>query len=81
MQSTRVNNKIIISIDGNIGSGKSTFFNQLKDKLNNRKDILFLEEPVDSWDKVRDENDKTILEKYCNNQEKYGFSFLFHSAF
>lgn len=31
MQTTRVNNKIIISIDGNIGSGKSTFFNQLKD--------------------------------------------------
>ena len=75
MHSTRVNNKIIISIDGNIGSGKSTFFNQLKDKLNDRKDILFLEEPVDSWDKVRDENDKTILEKYCNDQEKYGFSF------
>ena len=40
-------NKIIISIDGNIGSGKSTFLNLLKEKYNDK--FYFAKEPVDQW--------------------------------
>ncbi len=67
--------KIIISIDGNIGSGKSTFFESLKKNMKNRSDVSFLEEPVNQWNNIRDENNVTILENYCNDQTKYGFSF------
>ena len=69
------NNKLIVSIDGNIGSGKSTLFNNLKTKLEKRKDICFLEEPVDEWSNIKDENGVTMLENYCMNQEKHAFAF------
>ena len=67
--------KIIITIDGNIGSGKSTFFDSLKRNMENRSDVVFLEEPVEQWNNIRDENDVTILENYCKDQKKYAFSF------
>ena len=73
--STPIEEKIIISIDGNIGSGKSTFFEALKKNMKDRSDIAFLEEPVNQWNNIRDENNITILENYCKNQTKYGFSF------
>ncbi|MBI96153.1 hypothetical protein CL656_03315 [bacterium] len=68
-------NKIVISIDGNIGSGKSTFFTILKEKYKNRIDIRFLDEPVDKWSEIKDEQNITMLENYCKDQTKYGFSF------
>ena len=45
---------LIVSIEGNIGSGKSTFIKRLEehwiasDKLDEKR-IFFLSEPVDEW--------------------------------
>jgi len=65
----------IISIEGNIGSGKSTLLANLKTRFQQNPNVIFLREPVDEWDKIRDENNATILEKFYENQEKYSFSF------
>jgi len=65
----------IISIDGNIGSGKSTLVADLKQRFKDAKNICFLQEPVDLWNTIRDENDVTILENYYKDQNKYAFSF------
>jgi deoxyadenosine/deoxycytidine kinase len=65
----------IISIEGNIGSGKSTILNYLKDLYKDRIEIIFLEEPVSEWSKIKDKNNETILEKFYNNQKKYSFAF------
>lgn len=65
----------IVSIEGNIGSGKSTLLANLKTYFSNNPNVIFLKEPVDEWDKIRDENNMTILEKFYENQEKYSFSF------
>ena len=67
----------IISIEGNIGSGKSTILSLLKEsfKNDNKTNIIFLQEPVEEWDKIRDENNNTILEKFYDNQKKYSFAF------
>ena len=59
----------IFAIEGNIGSGKSTFINILK-KENKLKNIVYLEEPVKVREKIKDKNDETILEKFYGNQEK-----------
>lgn len=77
-------NPIIISIDGNIGSGKSTIVRYLKKHFNkyintesgeNYK-ICILEEPVDIWSEIVDKTDgKNIIEKYYEDQEKYAFCF------
>ena len=61
----------IISIEGNIGSGKSTLIKMLKKKEN----LIFLPEPVDEWNKIVDSNGTNILEKYYSNQKRYAFSF------
>jgi deoxyadenosine/deoxycytidine kinase len=65
----------IISIDGNIGSGKSTLMGNLKSYFSNNTNVVFLKEPVDEWETITDENGTTILEKFYENPSKYGFSF------
>lgn len=65
----------IVSIEGNIGSGKSTLLANLKKHFNKDTNIVFLREPVDEWNKIKDENGTTILEKFYANQEKYSFPF------
>ena len=65
----------IISIEGNIGSGKSTLFEKLKIHFANNKNIIFVREPVDIWESIQDENGTTILEKFYQDQIKYSFSF------
>ena len=62
----------IITIEGNIGSGKSTFVNELKDNIEN---VLFIDEPVDQWEEIKDKEGKTIIEKYYEDQKKYSFPF------
>jgi len=65
---------IIISIEGNIGAGKSTILEELKTRMCS-DDIKFVKEPVDIWDTIRDEDDKTILEKFYQDPKKYAFQF------
>jgi deoxyadenosine/deoxycytidine kinase len=62
----------IISIEGNIGSGKSTLLAHLKETCPN---VVFVKEPVDEWEKIRDENGVSMLEKFYADQTKYSFSF------
>lgn len=69
----------IISIEGNIGSGKSTLLKNLKkyyeDNFIENVEIIFLKEPVDEWEKIKDENGITMLEKFYSDQYKYSFAF------
>ena len=66
----------IISIEGNIGSGKSTFLSYLKEYYRENKEIIFLREPVDLWEKVKDPNtNESMLEKFYADQSKYAFPF------
>jgi deoxyadenosine/deoxycytidine kinase len=69
---------IIISIEGNIGSGKTTILNRLKAEFMNQqtqKKILFLREPVDIWETVKDNQNETILSKFYKNPAKHAFAF------
>ena len=67
----------LVSIEGNIGAGKSTILEHLEKYMNknmNQK-ILFLKEPLDIWEQFNDENGHTILEKFYKNQKRYAFTF------
>ena len=60
----------IISIDGNIGSGKSSFLSYLKEN-NKGQTFVFVDEPVEQWLQIRDgETGESIFEKFyksiCN---------------
>ena len=65
----------IISVDGNIGSGKSTLVNHLRKKYEDSKMVCFLDEPVDDWKKIVDEDGVDILSKFYGDTKKYAFSF------
>ena len=65
----------IISIEGNIGTGKSTLLSELRKAYADDPTICFLDEPVHVWNTVKDENGVTILEKYYADQKRYAFSF------
>jgi len=67
----------IFSIEGNIGSGKSTLVKVLSEKLRHidNKPVIYVQEPVSEWDNIKDHNGKTILEKFYADQSKYAFSF------
>jgi len=66
----------IFSIDGNIGSGKSTLVKLLERHKNNfQYDIEFIQEPVDEWVKIVDDKGESILTKFYKDQQKYSFSF------
>ena len=67
----------VISIEGNIGSGKSTLLSHLKQSLSaeNIPQIIFLQEPVDEWENIKDEQGNTMIQKFYGDQTKYSFSF------
>ena len=62
----------LISIEGNIGSGKSTILKQLKKYSD---DLVYVDEPVSQWQSITDSNNKNILELFYQDQKKYSFSF------
>lgn len=66
---------IIISIDGNIGSGKSTLYENLKDFYKNDAKICFVPEPVEEWHNIVDDNGSPILSNFYKDQKKYAFRF------
>ena len=49
---------IIISLDGNIGAGKSTLLAEIRKQL---PEINIVDEPVDQWTYLLDENEKSIF--------------------
>ena len=66
----------IVSIEGNIGSGKSTLVNNLKDITHiDNIPVVFLQEPVSIWQEIKDNHGYDIIEKFYSNQQKYAFPF------
>ena len=68
-------NKIIISLEGNIGAGKTTFLKHLEERLNSNSEWVFLREPVHIWEQICDKDGNTVLSKFYANPEKYAFAF------
>merc|ERR1711998_593781 len=63
----------LISIEGNIGSGKSTILKLLKQNCD--KSIIFIDEPVSEWQNIKDSSGHNILELFYGNKKKYSFAF------
>jgi len=66
----------IYSIEGNIGSGKSTLIKFMKKhrKWIKHRKIIYLQEPVKTWEAFTD-NSENIIEKFYNDQKEWAFSF------
>jgi deoxyadenosine/deoxycytidine kinase len=66
---------LLISVDGNIGSGKSTTWEMLKETCKDRLDVHFVEEPVGLWENIKDEHGVPILTNFYKDHKKYAFRF------
>lgn len=64
--------KKIIAIEGNIGVGKSTFTNILKENFNNS---LIVSEPVDMWINMKDDKGDNILGLFYKDIKRWAYSF------
>ena len=69
--------RLLFSIEGNIGSGKSTILHILKNTFKNIGEytVVYLPEPIHVWNTIKDSSGVTILEKYYADQHRYAFSF------
>ena len=68
----RMNSPILISIEGNIGSGKSTLLKKLRDA---HPEWTFVDEPVDSWLKIRNDQGESLLEVFYKDKQRWSYTF------
>ena len=65
----------IISVEGNIGAGKTTIIDNLEKYYENDSSVIFIREPVDIWQSITDSKGESILAKFYADTAKYSFSF------
>ena len=68
------NKPIIISIDGNIGSGKSTLIKLMRCSVFFEK-YNFVDEPIKEWVKLKDQNEKNLLQNFYEDKSRWSYSF------
>ena len=69
----------IVSIEGNIGSGKTTGKEKLKEYITQKKSadstVVFVDEPTDEWQTIQDENGVPILVNLYADLKRFAFRF------
>ena len=69
------NNNYIVSIEGNIGSGKSTILQWVAHHFRDNSSIVFVDEPINDWNTIKDEDGTTLFEKFYKEPHRYSFPF------
>jgi len=64
----------LIYVEGNIGTGKTTFVSLLRNK-----NIAVVLEPVDQWMEIKDKDGNDLLSEFYKNQVKFAFPFQMNS--
>ena len=67
----------LFTIEGCIGSGKSTFIEILKREFKhfNGIPIVYIPEPVDEWESIVSVDNQNMIQLFYADQTKYAFSF------
>lgn len=63
---------IILSIEGNIGSGKSTLLQHIRNVF---PEWNYIDEPVDSWLSMKDEDGNSLLELFYQDKKRWSYTF------
>lgn len=57
-------------IEGNVGSGKSTFLRMLE-----KEGYKIILEPVDEWSELKNSDGKNLLQEFYGDQKRYAYTF------
>lgn len=70
---------MIVSIEGNIGSGKTTLLSMVKKRfgeyMGSSKPVVYVPEPVSSWESIKDEDGKSMLDLLYADTKAHSFAF------
>ena len=65
-----------ISIEGNIGSGKSTILKIIRESF---PELAILDEPLTEWQNVGENKDINLLGLYYQDPKRWGFTFQIYA--
>jgi deoxyadenosine/deoxycytidine kinase len=63
---------VLVSIEGNIGAGKSTILNALRKSHPNWN---YIDEPLDTWTSLKNEEGTNLLECFYADQRRWSYTF------
>lgn len=63
----------IINLCGNIASGKTTCLQKVSERFG--PEVVFIQEPLRTWQQIFMENDLSLFENYCRDPRHYAFQF------
>ena len=63
---------ILISIEGNIGAGKSHLLSSMRKE---HPEYCFIDEPVEFWESLRNEDNLSLLEVFYADQRRWSYTF------
>jgi deoxyadenosine/deoxycytidine kinase len=63
---------ILVSIEGNIGAGKTTLLQKLR---SNHPEWHSIDEPVDTWSKIKNEQGQSLFELYYHDRKRWSYTF------
>jgi len=64
--------KVFITVEGNIGGGKTTMINLLRKHY---PEFEIIDEPVDVWTSMKDEEGRSLLELFYNDKQRWSYTF------
>ncbi len=67
-----MNDPIVISLDGNIGAGKTTLIEAIQNAL---PDVEVVVEPVGEWMTLKNEEGKSLLELFYEDKRRWSYTF------
>ena len=65
----------LIVLEGNIGSGKTTFLEYVSHVTRGNPSVVVLEEPVDVWQSICNKDGTSVLELFYREPSKHAFAF------
>jgi deoxyadenosine/deoxycytidine kinase len=63
---------VLLSLEGNIGSGKSTVLRKLKETY---PEWIFVDEPVGEWLALKNNNGESLLEVFYKDKSRWSYTF------
>eukprot|EP01039_Chlorochromonas_danica_P003442 gene3442-3770_t len=63
---------ILVSIEGNIGAGKTTLLKRLREQ---HPEWIPIDEPVDTWSTIKNDNGESILEIFYKDRKRWSYTF------